>query len=253
MRRTASHFETEAAPLRQVRLRDLITEGRRSMSHSLATVDETTTEPQTVAERRRAQIVETAIRLFSENGYFQTTTEDIANAIPVSKGLVYKYFKDKNDLLYYCMQYVLDKYKLDDVPHCISRIGPLATLVKIIKIQCALAKEHAPEVVLAYRSTADLSSDLAREIKLLESKIARMIRQCLDACMHQGYIKPINTDIMAYQYIMYAHTWALKNWAFRDRYSAEEYAAEGESILLTPFLTSTGEAEYEKCKRRVDI
>lgn len=223
------------------------------MPHSLATVEETTPEPQTVAERRRAQIVETAIRLFSENGYFQTTTEDIANAIPVSKGLVYKYFKDKNDLLYYCMQYVLDKYKLDDVPHCISRIGPLATLTKIIKLQCALAKEHAPEVVLAYRSTADLSSDLAREIKLLESKIARMIRQCLDACMHQGYIKPINTDIMAYQYIMYAHTWALKNWAFRDRYSAEEYAAEGESILLIPFLTSAGEAEYEKCKRRADI
>jgi AcrR family transcriptional regulator len=219
------------------------------MPATLATVDTTTSEPQTVAERRRAQIVATAIRLFSENGYFQTTTEDIANAIPVSKGLVFKYFKDKNDLLYYCMQYVLEKYKLDDVPQWISESGPLATLMKIIKIQCALAKEHSAEVVLAYRSTADLSQDFARQIKLLESKIARTIRQCLDACMHKGYIKPINTDIMAYQYIMFAHTWALKNWAFRDRYSAEEYAAEGENILLLPFLTTAGQKEYEKCKR----
>lgn len=222
------------------------------MSESLAALDEAAPEPQTVAERRRAQIVETAIRLFSENGYFQTTTEDIANAIPVSKGLVYKYFKDKNDLLYYCMQYVLEKYKLDDVPEWISQLGPLATLMKIIKIQCALAKEHSLEVILAYRSTADLSPDLARQIKLLESKIARMIRLCLDACMHKGYIRPINTDIMAYQFIMYGHTWALKNWAFRDRYSAEEYAAEGENILLRPFLTSAGEVEYENCKRQTD-
>jgi AcrR family transcriptional regulator len=222
------------------------------MPESLAALDETTPEPLTVAERRRVQIVKTAIRLFSKSGYFQTTTEDIANAIPVSKGLVYKYFKDKDDLLYYCMQYVLEKYKLDDVPQWISEFGPLAALMKIIKIQCALAKEHAPEVVLAYRSTADLSPDLARQIKLLESKIARMIRQCLDACIHKGYIKPTNTDIMAYQFIMYAHTWALKNWAFRDRYSAEEYAAEGQNILLIPFLTSAGEAEYENCKRQSD-
>lgn len=222
------------------------------MPDSLAALDETTPEPQTVAERRRAQIVETAIRLFSENGYFQTTTEDIANAIPVSKGLVYKYFKDKNDLLYYCMQYVLEKYKLDDAPKWIAELGPLAALMKILKMQCALAKEHAAEVTLAYRSTADLSQDLARQIKLLESKVARIIRQCLDACMHNGYIKPINTDIMAYQFIMYAHTWALKNWAFRDRYSAEEYAAEGENILLRPFLTSAGEKEYKRCKREAD-
>ena len=138
------------------------------MSESIVAVDEASTEALTVPEKRRAQIVETAIRLFSKRGYFQTTIEDIANAIPVSKGLVYKYFKDKNDLLYYCMQYVLEKYKLEEVPQLISKIGPLAALLKVMNIQCILAQEHMLEVVLAYRSTADLSQDLARQIKILE-------------------------------------------------------------------------------------
>jgi AcrR family transcriptional regulator len=219
------------------------------MSESIVAVDEASTEALTVPEKRRAQIVETAIRLFSKRGYFQTTIEDIANAIPVSKGLVYKYFKDKNDLLYYCMQYVLEKYKLEEVPQLISKIGPLGALLKVMNIQCILAQEHMLEVVLAYRSTADLSQDLARQIKILESKTARMIRQCLDACIHQGLMKPLNTDIMAYQFIMYGHTWALKNWAFRDRYSADEYMAEGENILVKPFLTASGLTELAKSRQ----
>lgn len=62
-------------------------------------------------------------------------------------------------------------------------------------------------------------------------------------------MKPLNTDIMAYQFIMYGHTWALKNWAFRDRYSADEYMAEGENILVKPFLTASGQTELAKSRQ----
>jgi AcrR family transcriptional regulator len=203
---------------------------------------------QTVPERRRAQIVATAVRLFSEHGYFQTTIEDIANAIPVSKGLVYKYFKDKDALLFFCMRYVLDKYNLDDVPQLISKIGPLGALLAVMRIQCSIAQEHRLETTLAYRSTADLSAELSRKIKVLESKTVRIIRQCLDSCIRQGLMSEINTDIMAYQYLMYGHTWALKNWAFRDRYTADEYMSEGRNLLLEPFLTELGRAELGQCE-----
>jgi len=214
----------------------------------LLTSNDEPIEAQTVPERRRAQIVETAVRLFSERGYFQTTIEDIANAIPVSKGLVYKYFKDKDAILFFCMRYVIDKYSLDDVPQRISRIGPLCALLKVMQVQCSIAQEHRLETTLAYRSTADLSAELARQIKVLESKTVRIIRQCLDSCVRQGLMSEINTDIMAYQYLMYGHTWALKNWAFRDRYSADEYMSEGRNILLRPFLTELGLVELKRCE-----
>ncbi len=48
---------------------------------------------------------------------------------------------------------------------------------------------------------------------------------------------------------MYGHTWALKNWAFRDRYSADEYMAEGENILVKPFLTASGQTELAKSRQ----
>jgi len=39
---------------------------------------------------------------------------------------------------------------------------------------------------------------------------------------------------------MLAHQWALKNWAFRDKYAFEDYLADGEKILIDSFLTEEG-------------
>ena len=49
----------------------------------------------------KAKITETAIRLFAKNGYSETTIEAIASQCRVAKGLVYNYFKNKEDLLLY--------------------------------------------------------------------------------------------------------------------------------------------------------
>ncbi|MBI2818493.1 MAG: TetR/AcrR family transcriptional regulator [Acidobacteria bacterium] len=203
-------------------------------------------ESQTVAEKRRGQIVDAAVRLFSEKGYFQTTIEDVAGAVPVSKGLVYRYFKDKTDLLFYVLRYVLEKYRYEELQQLVSDFGPLYALTRVVNVHFVLAREHPQEVVLAYRSTKDLFPEQRRHIKVLESKTARLIRQCLEECIHHGLMIPVNTDIMAYQYIMFGHTWGLKNWAFRDRYSADEYMAEGEKILVRPFLTEAGREELRR-------
>ncbi|CUW39362.1 putative TetR-family transcriptional regulator [Magnetospirillum sp. XM-1] len=216
------------------------------MAEVVAVEDDGDWEPQTVAEKRRAQIVAAAIRLFSERGYFQTTIEDVANAVPISKGLVYRYFKDKNDLLFFVLRHVIEKYNFEEIQGLLPKGNALDVLIKVLGMHCRLATEHTQEVTLAYCSTKDLLPEQRRQIKILESKIARVIRQCLEACIHGGMMSELNTDIMAFQYIMFGHSWALKNWAFRDRYSPDEYMAEGEKILIRPFLTDLGRREFEK-------
>ena len=46
-------------------------------------------------EVRRQEILDTAIRLFYENGYEKTSITDIANAMHVAQGLCYRYFPSK--------------------------------------------------------------------------------------------------------------------------------------------------------------
>lgn len=50
-------------------------------------------------EKTKAAIVETAMRLFAENGYHGTSINQIAKAAGISKGLIYNYFEKKEDIV----------------------------------------------------------------------------------------------------------------------------------------------------------
>jgi AcrR family transcriptional regulator len=51
------------------------------------------------AEERRAQLIDVALRLFSEKGWENTTIKDLAEAGGVASGLFYHYFESKEGLL----------------------------------------------------------------------------------------------------------------------------------------------------------
>ncbi|MCY0878109.1 MAG: TetR/AcrR family transcriptional regulator [Firmicutes bacterium] len=53
---------------------------------------------QAIREQRQAQIRSVAARLFAHNGYVGTRIEDIAQAVSMSKGLLYHYFGSKAEL-----------------------------------------------------------------------------------------------------------------------------------------------------------
>ena len=48
---------------------------------------------------KRARIVEAAVRVFAERGFFNATVAEIARAAGVADGTIYLYFKSKDDLL----------------------------------------------------------------------------------------------------------------------------------------------------------
>jgi len=198
--------------------------------------------PAGASARRRDQIVKAAVRLFSERGFFQTTIDDIAQEAGVSKGLIYLNFEDKHDVLFYSLRFVLEIFERDMSPLLQSDGNPLAILRTALRTYCRLIDAHKQETVLAYRSTKDLAPEQRLHIKVLESRAARVFRNCLEACIHRGIFKPVNIDVMLYQYIMFGHTWALKNWSFRDKYSIDDYIADGETILIDNFLTEHGRA-----------
>ena len=55
--------------------------------------------PQEHREFRRQQILEAAWECFAEKGYQETTIRDIAERMNLSTGIIYSYFKGKDELL----------------------------------------------------------------------------------------------------------------------------------------------------------
>ncbi|WP_457627025.1 TetR/AcrR family transcriptional regulator [Persephonella sp.] len=56
-------------------------------------------------EEKKKEIVRVACRLFAQRGYYNTTIPDIAEEMGMSVGNLYNYFKSKEELAKYIMQY----------------------------------------------------------------------------------------------------------------------------------------------------
>ena len=67
---------------------------------TLPTTDPPLTARQQKAQATKARITETAMHLFSEQGFAATSTKQIAQAAGVSEGLIFRYFPTKLDLLH---------------------------------------------------------------------------------------------------------------------------------------------------------
>ena len=52
-----------------------------------------------IREQKRALILETALRLFADEGFHSTSISKIAKGAGISKGLMYNYFGSKEELL----------------------------------------------------------------------------------------------------------------------------------------------------------
>ena len=61
------------------------------------------------AIEKKEAIIKAAYKVFTKDGYYNTNTAEIAKVAGVSTGIVYGYFKDKKDILFYVIQiYIRD-------------------------------------------------------------------------------------------------------------------------------------------------
>ncbi|HKP87042.1 MAG TPA: TetR/AcrR family transcriptional regulator [Blastocatellia bacterium] len=66
------------------------------------------------AKGRRQQLIETAIRLFSQKGFRGTTTKEIAQAAGVTEAMIFRHFKSKDDLYAAILDYKACEVKLNE-------------------------------------------------------------------------------------------------------------------------------------------
>ncbi|MFC2948037.1 TetR/AcrR family transcriptional regulator [Virgibacillus sediminis] len=59
--------------------------------------------------KKKEEILKSAVTIIAEKGYHATTMEDIAAKLLMTKGSVYYYFKDKQDLLYQSYKMLLER------------------------------------------------------------------------------------------------------------------------------------------------
>lgn len=98
-------------------------------------------------EIRRLEIIQTAQRLFSRNGYAGTSVEAIIGAMGVAKGTFYYYFKSKEEVLK-----AIVEHQLEEIVKMAQQVADDASLDALSKMRLLLSGsrisvENTEEVV----------------------------------------------------------------------------------------------------------
>ena len=88
---------------------------------------------------KKEKIIKAAYELFSENGYYGTVTSDIAKRAGVSTGIVYGYFTDKRDILFYVLKIYINE-TASPVMEYLNSLPEKADLAEMLSTILSLAE-----------------------------------------------------------------------------------------------------------------
>ena len=146
---------------------------------------------------KREAVIRAAARAFSQRGFHQTSLDDVAAALGVTKPTVYYYVANKEQLLFECFQAGLE----------IIREG-----LRQVEGSPLSASERLNEVVRRYAGAVasdfgwcmtraedqDLGPELGRRIKKMKAEIDRGMRRLLQEGMDEGTIEPCDPKMTAF-------------------------------------------------------
>lgn len=126
---------------------------------------------------RRDELAESALRTLGELGYARTSLREIANNSPFSHGVVHYYFRDKTELIIYCVRF----YKA----RCVTRYDEVVSTSKSASgLAKAFAAKLAETIVdegpmhrLWYdmRSQSMFETNLQKDVMAIDQALEKMV------------------------------------------------------------------------------
>ena len=110
---------------------------------------------QTSIEKKQ-KIIDAGLKLFSEKGYYNTNTAEIAKTAGVSTGIVYQYFRDKKDILIYAVKIYFDKI-FEPIESKLKTITHISDLDQMLKELITTAIEAHKKYSIAHEEMIAMS------------------------------------------------------------------------------------------------
>lgn len=178
-------------------------------------------------ERRRKQIIQGAVKVFSEKGFHKTTVREIADASGLTMGTMYNYVRTKEDILYICYQH-MTKILSEGLKEAISGIDdPREELRIILRRNLDLIYEYQDTIMFLYQESGAydreaIHSVLSREMKYVESFEDILKRRFQGQKINEFRLK-LAADILAYTPVILV----MRRWSLTRRFDSMEKVKDG--------------------------
>jgi len=157
---------------------------------------------------RRIEILKSAAAAFRRRGYHGASVDEIASALEMTKGNLYYYFRNKEEILYACHDYSLDVLLalMQDVQAGGAR--PDAKLRRLILAFVHLMLDELQGTALTLDLQA-LSPALQRRIIAKRDRFDRGLREIVQQGIDSGLFRPGDPKMIGFA-IMGAVNWITK-------------------------------------------
>ena len=199
----------------------------------------------TLAAQRSRQLLDAAARLMEREGSEAVSMQALAAEAGVSVGLIYRYFGGKDDILLAVITQVLDAFA-SEVPAAIAGAGedPVRQLAAAFGAYCRVIDEYRHAAVLTYRESKSLDAAGRERIKRLEVETSQPLRETIRAGVDAGVFVADDPDLVAYNLLLLAHSWALKHWYFEQTKTLDSYIAAQLALTLRAILPAGRQKKY---------
>jgi AcrR family transcriptional regulator len=194
--------------------------------------------------KRREQIILAAIKLFSKNGFHETSLRDLSEEAGISHGNIYDYVRTKEDIFYIMHEY-MNNLAIEKIHASTANVkDPLDKLFRIIRAELEIMYEWSDAVLLIYQETHVLSRPLLRALLKKEREQVQILEETIEQCVAQKRIKKINPRLAANLIKSMVETWVSKRWDLKGHADRIEI----EKAVIS--IVSDGLLENETSKNR---
>jgi AcrR family transcriptional regulator len=200
------------------------------------------------ARRRREEILRHAAAVFKEKGYRGATLDDISERLLLTKGSLYYYFRNKEEILYHCHD-----VSLDHVLRCLrtldrSGVPPSERLRALLREHIRVMIDDLRAASMAIEFTS-LSPPLLRKIVAKRDRYEAGLRGLLEDGMARGEFAPGDARLLAFA-ILGSINWIARWFSSRGPATADEIADAFSGLFLEGLRCRAGAAGRRKRKPR---
>lgn len=159
-------------------------------------------------DKKKLEILRSAAAAFRERGFDGTSMEQISGALEMTKGSLYYYFKNKQEIMYFTQEYALDR--MLDVAAKISKLKERsdARLHLMIHAQLVLMLEEL-SASAAHIEFHSLPPDLLQKIIARRDEYEHKLRGMIEEGIRQGIFEKVDPKISVLA-ILGAINWTVK-------------------------------------------
>ncbi|MBO9446746.1 TetR/AcrR family transcriptional regulator [Ruegeria sp. R14_0] len=190
------------------------------------------------AEERRRQIFEGACTVIAKHGFGNASMREIAKASGLSVPLMYKYIKDKDDILHLittmCMQDIIDFFDTGEL-----FTGPAEqNLEKAVDRYIDYIGENRRYINLVYSETRSMSAENRARVFDMERDFMGRWKGILDKGVEQKVFRPMNTELMANYLYFLCNVWSLRHWSI-GKFPESEVRTSLKALIMDGVLAET--------------